>query len=71
MTFAPFAALVASRRALPDDADDLDIFVPCAAGGVDGVGRREGRRAAGMARGRCNADDSGRPRAVTAARRFE
>jgi hypothetical protein len=46
-TFAPFA-LFAPLRALPDDADDLDIF---AVGAVDGFGRRDGRRDAGMARG--------------------
>jgi hypothetical protein len=36
---------------LPDDADDLDIFATCAVGAVDGFGRRDGRRDAGMARG--------------------
>lgn len=59
--FVPFARF-ASRRAVPDDADGLDIFATSGVRGVDGFGRRDGRRAAGMARGRCNADDSGRPR---------
>jgi hypothetical protein len=58
--FVPFARF-ASRRAVPDDADGLDIFATSGVRGVDGFGRRDGRREADMARGRCNADAAGVP----------